>query len=149
MFFSALIFIGAFLGIATGLSQDDKYQFSDLTLEGMDEEILKLRGPFATISTPKDLFDLEPATYQDRTCAPKIIRVTHLASLDSDNERPQIFISGEIHGDERVVISSIEQISMLIFLDSKVYSIIFPGTTFIISNSSTFSLVGNVRNRKK
>jgi hypothetical protein len=30
------------------------------------------------------------------------VRLTHLASADGDPLRPQLFISGEIHGDERV-----------------------------------------------
>ena len=37
------------------------------------------------------------------TCSPSVVRVSHQESLGGDYLRPQLYISGEIHGDERVV----------------------------------------------
>ena len=34
------------------------------------------------------------------TCSPIVVRVFHMASLDSDKQRPQTFISGKNHGEE-------------------------------------------------
>lgn len=50
---------------------------------------------------------------RDSECSPAVLRVTHVSSSSvlsaaasthrKDTARPQIFISGEIHGDERIV----------------------------------------------
>ncbi len=36
-------------------------------------------------------------------CSPAVIRVSNMLDIEFDTSRPQILISGEIHGDERVV----------------------------------------------
>jgi hypothetical protein len=37
------------------------------------------------------------------TCSPHIARISEMRSIKGDATRPQVLVSGEIHGDERVV----------------------------------------------
>jgi hypothetical protein len=107
--------------------------FLDFPYEDLLSRALALRGSFASVSSAKELLGLEVIKsvrasqcrseyyyifgyhrhwghslhanlFQGaRECSPSIIRVSHAASLQSDVSRPQVLISGEIHGDERVV----------------------------------------------
>ena len=74
-----------------------------LSLEEIDRGAEALRGPFARVETAESLLGVAPAKDQAGSCSPMVIRVSHLSSLESDRQRPQIFISGEIHGDEKIV----------------------------------------------
>eukprot|EP01041_Mallomonas_annulata_P006251 gene6251-12656_t len=61
-----------------------------------------LQGKFAEVESANTLWHVGFAEDQHDTCSPIVIQVTHLESLEQDTQRPQILISGEIHGDERV-----------------------------------------------
>ena len=74
-----------------------------LSLEEINRRAEALRGPFARVETAEDSLGVPAAREGDATCSPVVIRVSHLASLESDKQRPQVFISGEIHGDEKIV----------------------------------------------
>jgi predicted deacylase len=64
---------------------------------------LDLRGSFAEVGPASEVLSVKAAVHRDgTTCSPMIIRVTHRDSLAKDKQRPQVFISGEIHGNERV-----------------------------------------------
>ncbi len=89
----------------------------------MERRILDMRGSFAQVHSASDLYgvpaaqqaipyipliadygDIDILLIQDGVhCSPQILRVSEVASLAEDAQRPQIYISGEIHGDERVV----------------------------------------------
>jgi hypothetical protein len=76
----------------------------DRQYEDMNADIAKLGGSFAHIRTAEELLGVEKAreSRSGFTCSPPIVRVSHIDSLDSDVERPQVLLSGEIHGDERI-----------------------------------------------
>ena len=61
------------------------------------------RGDFAAIETAETLFGVPPAKENNTSCSPLVIRISHLQSIEKDIQRPQVFVSGEIHGDERIV----------------------------------------------
>ena len=77
--------------------------FRDLDIKELNARINLLESPFALVSTAKEAYGLEEATDADLKCSPLLVRITDRASLLNDVERPQVIISGEIHGDERVV----------------------------------------------
>lgn len=55
---------------------------------------------FVRAKTAKELFGLDPS---GSSCSPLFMSVTDLGTAWSDVQRPQVYISGEIHGDERIV----------------------------------------------
>lgn len=63
---------------------------------------LHLQSSFASVHTAEDLYKLNPAKLQDTSCSPVIIKIGPTGDL-ADIQSPQLLISGEIHGDERVV----------------------------------------------
>jgi hypothetical protein len=56
---------------------------------------------FVRAKTAKELFG--PDSSAGSGCSPQLLTVTDLGTAWSDVLRPQVYISGEIHGDERVV----------------------------------------------
>ena len=74
-----------------------------LSLEEINRRAEALRGPFARVETAESWLGVPAAREGGATCSPVVIRVSHLASLEPDKQRPQVFISGEIHGDEKIV----------------------------------------------
>ena len=74
-----------------------------LSLEEVNRRAEALRGPFARVETAEVMLGVPAAREGAATCSPIVVRVSHMASLDSDKQRPQTFISGEIHGDEKIV----------------------------------------------
>ena len=103
-------------------------KYSDLSYSALNAAFDSLNGNFASVSTASDLFGIESAkevsekvleyhvhcrnfTYGDHifcsqgqvSCSPYIVRISDTTSLRHDESRPQVLISGEIHGDERVV----------------------------------------------
>lgn len=74
-----------------------------LSLEDINLRAEALRGPFARVETAESMLGVPAAKEGSSACSPIVIRVSHLASLDRDRQRPQTFISGEIHGDEKIV----------------------------------------------
>lgn len=78
--------------------------FRDRTLESLNGEISKLSSSFAHIKDAESLLGVKKAR-EPRSgfeCSPLIARVSHIDSLLTDVERPQVLLSGEIHGDERI-----------------------------------------------
>ena len=80
--------------------------YHDTSYDVIQQRSAELNGPFAKTVAANLLFDIPPATPKGilggSACSPNVIRVTDIGSIAKDRERPQIFISGEIHGDERV-----------------------------------------------
>ena len=77
--------------------------FRDLDSKELNTRINLLESPFALVSTSKEAYGLDETSDVDLKCSPLLVRITDRASLLNDVERPQVIISGEIHGDERVV----------------------------------------------
>ena len=78
-------------------------RYQDISYNEMQKRSFDLLGSFATVQTAERLWNITAATQGKTTCSPAIIRITNMATLNTDVQRPQILISGEIHGDERVV----------------------------------------------
>ena len=80
--------------------------YHDTSYEVIQQRSSDLNGPFAKAIAANLLLGIPPATPKGilggTSCSPNVIRVTDIGSIVKDRERPQIFISGEIHGDERV-----------------------------------------------
>jgi hypothetical protein len=74
----------------------------DLNYSKLNLEMNALNSSFAMVSTAEELYDLPQAKEGNIKCSPIIIRVTDRETLSEDFLRPQIIISGAIHGDERV-----------------------------------------------
>ena len=79
------------------------FPFKDYGYDELTKKSLDLHGQYAISKTANELLNIKNAELGNAKCSPVIIRVTHVASYESDNQRPQLIISGEIHGDERVV----------------------------------------------
>lgn len=83
--------------------------YHDLSFEEITIRLAALRGAFAAVETASDMYHLRNASKVSKdkaiilTCSPLIARITDVGSVLADFARPQVFISGEIHGDERVV----------------------------------------------
>jgi hypothetical protein len=77
--------------------------FKDLDYGTLNSRTVGLDGPYAIISNAKELYGIEEVEQKNIKCTAAIARITDRASLVEDNQRPQVIISGEIHGDERVV----------------------------------------------
>lgn len=75
--------------------------FQDFSLDFMNKEIEKLSGTFAHVKSAEALLGVKKAkdTHSGYQCSPLIARVSHVDSLMTDVERPQVLLSGEIHGD--------------------------------------------------
>lgn len=58
---------------------------------------------FVRAKTAQELFEIRPSGSGSSTCSPLVMSITDLGTILSDVQRPQVYISGEIHGDERVV----------------------------------------------
>lgn len=76
--------------------------FKDLSYGELNIELNALNGSFAMVSTAEESYDLPQAKEGNIKCSPTIVRVTDRETLSEDVLRPQIIISGAIHGDERV-----------------------------------------------
>ncbi len=79
----------------------------DLTYTEVTNRSVALNGTvFAFVTDANSLYNLPPARHETITCSPHIIKVTYnrdrTFDLQTDFERPQVLISGEVHGDERV-----------------------------------------------
>ncbi len=79
------------------------FLFKDLDSKELNAAIEMLESPFSMVSTAKEAYGMAEVHDEDVKCSPFIVRVTDRASLLTDVQRPQVIISGEIHGDERVV----------------------------------------------
>lgn len=77
--------------------------FKDMDSKELNTAIQALESPFSMVSTAKEAYGMAEVHDEDIKCSPFIIRVTDRTSLLTDVQRPQVIISGEIHGDERVV----------------------------------------------
>jgi len=85
----------------------EAYDFTDPSYDELLEKTFSLQGPFASVTNAKLLLDTEEVTSVGRNgqpwkCSPTILRLTNVQTLNADVERPQLLISGEIHGNERV-----------------------------------------------
>ena len=96
------------IGCASNVGSMSHEPYRDLSFEEVNSRLAALRGAFAAVETASDLYHVRNASKvsKDRTiltCSPLIARITDVGSVLADFARPQVFISGEIHGDERVV----------------------------------------------
>jgi len=78
------------------------YRYSDLSYDALNEQLSPLKGRYGALATAKQVYSVPPATMGQHTCSPFILRVSDHSSMQMDASRPQVLISGEIHGDERV-----------------------------------------------
>ena len=79
------------------------FKLADFDLNEIDTALHGLKGKFANVTTATLLFGIPPSTGNVATCSPVIARVSSIDTLHNDVSRPQILLSGAIHGDERVV----------------------------------------------
>lgn len=82
------------------------FPFKDYSFAELEIFAKSLNGPFALTTPASVLLGTNVATSGESKCSPSIVRVTHRESLLGDVQRPQLLLSGEIHGDERVGPSS-------------------------------------------
>ena len=81
----------------------------DLSFDDLEKKVSMLSGgSFASVVTASDFpFNLKTVTQGAQSCSPSIITVNGKQSIKGNKfnllEAPQVLISGEIHGDERVV----------------------------------------------
>ena len=92
------------------------YPFQDISYEDMQKRSFALQSPFASVSDARTLLKgfVNWAGSGEHKCSPAVMRITDLSSLVEDVERPQVLISGEIHGDERVGPSSTLHMSLML-----------------------------------
>ena len=89
-------------------------QMRDSSFEEMNAKTHSLSGDYAQVKSANDLLGTGMSHGRDSfTCSPAIARVSHLASLATDVERPQVLLSGEIHGDERIGPAAVYQVGNL------------------------------------
>ena len=77
--------------------------FTDLSLTDLNAGTVALESPYALVASAKEAYGMAEVHDGDVTCSPLLVRITDRASLQADVQRPQVILSGEIHGDERVV----------------------------------------------
>jgi hypothetical protein len=92
--------------------------FQDLSYNEIKRRSESLKGLYSSYGEAKDIYGILPPQ-SDEMCSPGILRVSHTTSLSYDYQRPQIFLSGEIHGDERVGPSSSLFVAELLVWSSK------------------------------
>lgn len=80
-----------------------QFSFYDIKYQELESKATDLMSRFAMVAPAKESLQVPPAKHGSIECSPSIIRVSDMATLKSDSTRPQMLISGEIHGDERVV----------------------------------------------
>ena len=69
----------------------------DLAYDELQEQFSLLNGKFANIKNANELYSLPI-----KECSPLVASITYNRFQNIDEGRPQVLISGEIHGDERV-----------------------------------------------
>ena len=95
--------------VLMGVLADRK--FRDLSYSELDNALQGLDGKQAEFFQAKDVWP-DVGTFRQRVdvnlrgggrvCSPSILQVTHRGSHAADEERPQVLVSGEIHGNERI-----------------------------------------------
>ncbi len=85
----------------------DAYDFKDPSYDDLLREAYALQGPFASVTNANLLLGIEEVTSTNKhgqpwKCSPTVMRVSNVQTLNADVERPQLMLSGEIHGNERV-----------------------------------------------
>ena len=78
------------------------FPFVDYSYDELEKLAASLSGGYAHVTSASALLGTSRAQSGATTCSPSVIRVTHRESLWGDVQRPQLLLSGEIHGDERV-----------------------------------------------
>ena len=95
-------------------------QMRDSSFEEMNTRTYGLSGDYAQVNSANELLGTEISQGRNGfTCSPAIARVSHLASLSTDVERPQVLLSGEIHGDERIGPTVVYQVAYLLVNSAK------------------------------
>lgn len=79
------------------------HQFFDIDYAAVDKALNAVKGGFASVHTANELYGIPHAHDGSLSCSPSVAQVTLQETIGSDIYRPQVLISGEIHGDERVV----------------------------------------------
>ena len=69
----------------------------DLTYDELQSQFSLLNGKFASVNNANALYSLPI-----KECSPLVASITYNQFQNRDEGRPQLLISGEIHGDERV-----------------------------------------------
>ena len=109
----------------------DPFLLRDLSYEGIEALSESLSGRFASSSSALIQYKLPEAVSkhhlrfheqtgkgnsEDRRCSPIILRVSDTSTLFKDTGRPQVLISGEVHGNERVgPVASINTARLLVW----------------------------------
>ena len=82
----------------------------DLSYDEIYQRIKHLNSTFAVVHSAADLYSLPYSSRGGHQCSPLILQIGYCNhkhhSSDTNNlinKRPQLLLSGEIHGDERVV----------------------------------------------
>eukprot|EP00605_Chrysophyceae_sp_TOSAG23-4_P001873 GSChrysophyteH1.ASY1.ANO1.2067.1 assembled CDS len=82
------------------------YNFEDVPYDDMRKGAYEMSGSFATVKDAYDYLSVKPVEYtkggKSKKCSPFLLRVTNTQTLSEDTHRPQVLLSGEIHGNERV-----------------------------------------------
>jgi len=76
--------------------------FSDISFHEVNERLAKLNPVYSTVKSALELYSIDQVHSGADSCSPIIARISHMSTLEEDLSRPQAFISGEIHGDERI-----------------------------------------------
>ena len=105
-FFSVSATFFVFLSVNTAPS--DAIKLKDLSYSELYRLSNSLEGEYAFVSSAAELYNLTENSGKLRggvpktSCSPIIMRVSHKETLFQDTQRPQILVSGAVHGDERV-----------------------------------------------
>lgn len=95
--------LALFVALLCASPMSSERYFKDLDHSILNSRTTALEGPYAVISNAKDLYGIDDVEQNGFKCTATIGRISDRATLVKDNQRPQVVISGEIHGDERVV----------------------------------------------
>jgi hypothetical protein len=85
--------------------------YSDISYASGAAELLRLatqRPDLASLSTAQSLYKLptagtcREASGKTAPCLNYILEITNRSSLAADPDRPEVLISGALHGDERI-----------------------------------------------
>lgn len=144
------------------------YPYSDLSFTSISTTVTSLQSSYASVSTANEKFGhpivqevrrngmrtlVNPRSHCLRltltqqsglSCSPHIVSITHLSSVKDDASRPQVLISGEIHGDERVVRLKLHILHICDPSHSPVHTISLLGTWSNCSCYAAFSMERSV-----
>ena len=107
----------------SSMPSSEAFHLQGLSYDELLNMSYALHGKYALTSSAKILYNLPEAHGALRmghrkamSCSPVVIRVSDISSLFDDLDRPQVLISGAVHGNERVgPIASIYTAKLLVW----------------------------------